>query len=170
MIIPQTRQQLERSGVRLSGPQVPEWFREIADGCSVPRGLRWLMRASHGRAACYIHDYRYYCAAIANGTGSQIRAKNRIMADYELKQNRAASMRWRSVGWVFGSLYFRGVRVGGAYAMRDRLELMDRVPPTRDDLEKLFQHIREWYPDRDVARVTSIWTEMHVAIRRARDE
>ena len=164
-----TREQLRRKGIRLAGPVVPEWFKELADGCSVPRGLRWIMRARHGRASCYIHDWRYYCAAIANPKGD-IRAQNRMLADYELKQNRAASMRWRPVGWVFGSLYFRGVRVGGAYTMRDRVELMDRVPPTPNDTDRLYAHLKQWYSSRDDERVVSIMVEMREHMKGGDDE
>jgi hypothetical protein len=156
---PKTRAELRAEGVELYGPIVPEWFKDICDGCSVPRGIRFIMRAKQGRAACRIHDWRYYCAAIANAKGDPVRDKNRIMADYELKVNRAASMRSRSVGWMFGSLYFRGVRAGGAYAMRDRLELMDRVPPTKAAIDDLFEHIQKWYPDRDGQRAVAIWGE-----------
>jgi hypothetical protein len=160
-----TRQELRDAGVELHGPIVPDWFKAIADGCSVPRGIRWVMRAKQGRAACYIHDWRYYCAAIANSEDDPTRAKNRIMADYELKQNRALSMRWRSVGWVFGALYFRGVRAGGAYAMRNRAQLMLRVPETRDDAHALFDEIKAWYPDSDKQRVSSLWADMVLSIK-----
>ena len=159
-----TREQLEREGVLLLGPIVPEWFKAIADGCSVPRGIRWIMRAEQGRAACYIHDWRYYCAGIANEKGSGERAANRIMADYELKQNRAASMRSRAVGWIYGALYFRGVRAGGAYAMRDRIELMERIPPNRADAILLLSHIQDYYPARDIDRSHSIINEMKMKI------
>ena len=122
------------------------------------------MRAEQGRASCRIHDWRYYCAAIANEKGSKERAANRIMADYELKQNRAASMRSRAVGWIYGALYFRGVRAGGAYAMRDRLELMERIPPSRVDAVLLLCHIQDYYPACDISRSYAIINDMKIKI------
>ncbi len=145
-----TREQLEADGVYLHGAIVPEWFKPKCDGCSVPRGARWLMKANQGHAPCVIHDLSYFVIAIAFNPGNVLREHERIKADYQLKLNRSKVARYRLTGWMFGMFYFRGVRLGGKRAINKSLdELFSKTPPTINDLHDLVLHVETYYPDLD---------------------
>lgn len=145
-----SRVELAQEGILLIGPVVPGWFKAFSDGCSVPKGLRWLMRAKYGCAACRIHDYRYHmivCAYPSHATPQ--REAQRILADYELKHNRATTMRSRALGWLFGKLYYRGVRIGGTASFKTNDEAVKRHPDNTDDLTAFAYDVIENYPDLD---------------------
>lgn len=147
---PKTRKQLESEGVYLHGAIVPEWFKPKCDGCSVPRGIRWAMKANQGHAPCVIHDWKYFVIPIAFNPGNVLREHERIKADYELKLNRALVAKNRFVGKMFGVFYFRGVRIGGKRAITKSIDdLVAKAPPTQKDMEDLVLHIETYYPDLD---------------------
>lgn len=135
-----TREQLKAKGVLLAGPIVPDWFKAQSDGCSVPTRIgRVFLKAKQSRAACYIHDFEYYVAAIdfPDGFGRDVA---RFQADLRLRGNRKLVARTRFFGWIYGRLYYRAVRLGGARAMKteDRLA----IPPTLKDCEDIKTHLR----------------------------
>ena len=147
-----TREQLRAEGIELHGPIVPTWFKDQSDGCSVEpfrpkniflrrlaiipnRAFRIVLRAEQARAACYIHDFRYYINAIQNVGHSPDWVGSRMRGDYELKQNRALVGRNKFFGWAYSRMYYRAVRVGGKYAMKLAPKLV--IPPTLDDIQAL---------------------------------
>ena len=164
MRMSKTREELRDEGVELYGPVVPNWFK---GDCSVPFGLRSLLKAEQGRAACRIHDFRYYCISLAYEPGSPMRDQWQLFADYELKLNRALSMRPRWLSRVFGALYFRGVRLGGKYAMKTQQELYSRMPPSMKACEQLtVKHVLYEYPEVDESWydvIKEFWIEVDFA-------
>jgi len=155
-----TREELRRHGIELHGPIVPRWFKKISDGCSVPYGLRLLLKAKQGRASCYIHDFRFFGLTLAYPPGSPMRNSWRMHADFELKQNRALSMKWEWLGRLYGSIYFRGVRIGGRKALKSRSELVKMTPRNIDELCELHHHITTTYSEYDTVWFYSIYHEM----------
>ena len=150
MAKPKTRQELEEDGILLNGAIVPEWFKPKCDGCSVPGGLRWMMKANQGKAACVIHDWDHFCVPIAFNPGNILREHERIRSDYQLKINRAKVAKNRFVGRLLGMFYFRGVRFGGSNSINKSIEqLLEKAPPTRETLKDLVFYIETYYPDLD---------------------
>lgn len=139
-----TREELEAEGILLLGPLVPLWFRLQSDGGSVPGGWfgRWLLKEKQWRAAAFIHDFCYYIIALMYKPGSSAWVTARFRADDELKRNRRKCAKNRFIGWMTGRLIFRGVRVGGAVAMRTVDEIA--VPPIIKSVEEVEALCEEW--------------------------
>ncbi len=125
-----TREQLAMLGVLLLGPIVALWFKLQSDGGSVPGGRvgRWLFKESQWRAAAYIHDYQYFLIALQWPAHSSQWVGRRLTADVDLKQNRKLCAKNKFIGWAWGRVIFRGVRVGGRGSILLPDELV--VPPT----------------------------------------
>lgn len=138
-----TRQQLRAEGIELHGPIVPGWFKAQSDGCSVPtRIAQFFLKAEQTRAACYIHDFEYYLFSIQYHDSDPRWQDRRWAADNHLRRNRALVAHNRFIGWIYSRLYFRGVRIGGKYAMKLAPNLF--VPPTVDHIQALAKdHLRK---------------------------
>jgi len=144
------RDELKDAGHLLSGPIVPDWFKLLCDGCSVPTGiLKYLTMSEQCVAACRIHDWRYYCIAISYKPGNPLREQWRILADYELRLNIRQSFNRPMLGRLFGRIYYRGVRLGGSYALRDENEILERIPQSLGNLAELTNHLKKNYDDSD---------------------
>jgi len=151
-----TREQLEKEGILLWGPVIPEWFKPISDGCSVPKGLKWIMRARQGVAACRIHDYAYFCISFAYPPGHYRREELRIASDYMLKVNRAKSLP-RILSRLYGALYFRGVRIGGSKTLKNKARLQELLSKTKGFVQEDFiSFLRTEYPEIDQDWVLSV--------------
>jgi len=115
------RKQLALAGILLHGPVVPEFIKFASDGCSIPTGfMRKVLNADQTRAACRIHDYSYYLINTCYKLGSKSHRAERQIADTQLKWNRVLLGKNWITGQVFGRLYYTGVRLGGARAMRKK--------------------------------------------------
>jgi hypothetical protein len=132
-----TREDLEALGVLLDGEIVPPWFKAQSDGASIKtRFLRFVLRAKKARAPAFIHDFDYYLTALQWKRGTPEWIGARMEADARLKDNRAAvALKHKVMGEVQSNLWFRGVRFGGAGAVRDPSELV--VPPTLEDINQI---------------------------------
>jgi len=140
----------------LWGPVVPEWFKPISDGCSVPKGLRWIMRARQGVAACRIHDYAYFCISFAYPPGHYRREELRIASDYMLRVNRRQILP-KFLRRVYGALYFRGVRIGGSKTMKSKARLQELLAKTEGfNQETFFSFLESEYPEIDKDWVLSV--------------
>ena len=145
------RKYLEANGTILFGPIVPEWFKPISDGCSVPKGLRWIARAKQGVAACRIHDYAYFCISFAYQPGHYRREELRMAADYMLRENRKKILPW-GIRTLYGALWFRGVRIGGSKNLKSKARLQELLSKVEDfNQVEFISFIESEYPtfDRD---------------------
>ena len=116
-----TREELAVAGILLAGPLVPEFFKFASDGCSVPTGfLRRFLNADQTRSSCVVHDFEFYITGICFLLGSKSHKHSRQMADINLRWNRTKIGKNWITGQVFGRLYYTGVRLGGARAMRKK--------------------------------------------------
>jgi hypothetical protein len=147
MSIAKTRKELKLLGVLLLGPIVPEWFKRQSDGGSVPLGWfgRFVFNERQWRAAAYIHDFWYYLIALLWDPEYEESdwVSARMKADFELKQNRKAVAKHRIIGWAWGRIIYRGLRVGGAGSVRSREELV--VPPTPAAITEIEACIRDMH-------------------------
>ena len=86
---------------------LPPWTALMSDGCSVPRGLRWLVKAESPDccACCRGHDELYY----RGGT-----CEDRLNADVALK----ACLISAGMPRALAILYFAAVRAGGSPLFR----------------------------------------------------
>ena len=160
-----SRKELEEEGVYLNGPIVPEWFKPKCDGCSVPKGIRWAMKANQGHAPCVIHDWKYFVIPLAYSPNNIMREHERIKADYELKINRGMVAKNRVFGKLFGMFYFRGVRIGGKRAItKSKLGIIDKSPNTIDEINELNKHIEKYYPDYDDLWFKFLIREMRIKV------
>jgi hypothetical protein len=152
MTKPKTRKELESEGVYLTGHIVPEWFKPKCDGCSVPRGLRRLMKAKQGHSPCVLHDWKYFIIPLVYEPGNILREHERIQADYELKLNREKVAKNKFIGKLMGIFYYRGVRLGGKKALtKSRAEMLLKSPLFKKDLIELDIYVKMYYPDFDKA-------------------
>lgn len=162
-----TRDELAALGRLLHGPIVPDWFKKICDGCSVPTGiLRRALLAEQLVASCRGHDWRYYCIAIAYKPGNPLREQWRVLADYELKLNVKASFKRRWLGRMLGRFYYRGVRIGGSHALKSAEDLLHKTPPNLQALGQLCEELRSNYPDRDNNHANKILNTYGARIQR----
>ena len=138
-----TRAQLRAEGIELYGPVVPDCFKAQSDGCSIrTRTARFLLKAEQARAACYIHDFEYYLTAIQWERGTAEWVGDRMKADYRLKRNRKLVARFGFLGRIYSRMYFRAVRVGGKYTVKETPQLF--VPSTLEDVQALVRdHLRK---------------------------
>ena len=161
MTKPKTRKELESEGVYLTGHIVPEWFKPKCDGCSVPRGLRRLMKANQGHSPCVLHDWKYFIIPLVYEPGNILREHERIQADYELKMNREKVAKNKLIGKLMGIFYYRGVRLGGKKALtKSRAEILSKAPHLSKDLLQLDKYAQMYYPDLDEAWYYSIMSEI----------
>ena len=132
-----TRSELRALGTLLFGFIVPGWFKPLCDGCSVPTCvLRWLLGAGEARAACVIHDFMYYLAALRHAPGSCEWECERAVADLVLKHNIRGMAKGRIAAAVFSRLYYAGVHWFGGGAMWKRGRTLP-MPPTLGALRML---------------------------------
>lgn len=131
-------------GTLLMGAIVPNKMKCLFDGCSVPRGLGWIMNAKQARSACMIHDFDYYILGIMYGSNSDdLRFQELLMqADFRLKLNRKMIAR-RGFKTIYGMFYFKGVRLGGSYCIKDFEDLPQ--PPDMETLDAIFLIIDNEY-------------------------
>lgn len=152
-----TRKELAAQGRLLIGPVVPDWFKKICDGCSVPGWfLKKLLRADDYVASCRIHDWRFYLIAIAYIPGTPLSNRERAAADMELRINIRSTF-INPLRAVFAPrVYYRGVRIGGRRSLREDGEIIARCPRTLEDLTHLTAEIERLYPERDVKHCNEI--------------
>ena len=157
-----TRQELETEGTYLNGDIVPEWFKKKCDSCSIKtRTARWLMRAKQAHAPCVLHDWDYFCIALAYANENVRKEHERLSADFRLKQNRAAVAKRRWIGRVYGALYFNGVRIGGEKHVNKTVgELLLLAPDNYENVVDLHNRIKLRFPDHDMAWLDPIYAKM----------
>lgn len=104
---------LEAIGTILWGPMVPCWF----DGdCSVPKGLRWMLKPKKGKEPCKLHDWCYMLIAILYEPETIPWNMALHQADAQLRWNLVLMRKRKRIGRAWGWVYYRGVRmpfVGG---------------------------------------------------------
>jgi len=131
---------LKSMGILLMGLVVPEWFKVICDGCSIPKGFRWLGRARHSIAICRIHDFWYYIIPFCLPPDSEFREMYKMTADFEFKLNRRKISRYKLIGRMYAVAYFWGVRIGGNQALNKSVDMLVVMGPrTHEDLDELIE-------------------------------
>lgn len=157
-----TRKQLEMLGVLLLGPIVALWFKLQSDGGSLPGGRfgKWVFNESQWRAAAFIHDYRYFLIALQWAPHSAQWVGARMEADYELKENRKKCAVHKVIGWAWGRIIFRGVRVGGRGSILLPDELV--VPPSIKAIEDVERDCQFPVTEQAAAQIAK-WKRMRKA-------
>lgn len=143
---------LKSMGILLMGLVVPEWFKVICDGCSIPKGFRWLGRARHSIAICRIHDFWYYIIPFSLSPDNEFREMYKMTADFEFKLNRRKISKYRIIGRLYAVAYFWGVRIGGNGALNKSVDMLVVMGPrTHEDLDELIDMAEKAIPHFDKA-------------------
>lgn len=140
---PKTRAELRDEGILLEGPIVPEWFKALSDGCSIPgRFTRWLLRAKMTRSVCLIHDLRYMMIDVMFEDATREKILARSLADRELQSNRRRLFRVPLLSRLFARAYYSGVHIGGVRPLRSAAEryLSRTTPGQRKEVYEILPH------------------------------